>query len=132
MSVTSGLKSIFNRHLFSLVLFAIFSTSCSSGTAMDSTTTGSGSAYPAPPASTEDLYSDRRDAMVTMNIENRDISDPDVLRAMRRMLVEYAKRHPIAAKNLMHRCGLKVDGSDEDYFVVGRDYMPFVSLSLQQ
>ena len=83
MSVKSGLNSIFIRHLFLLILFAIFSPSCSTGTAMDSTATSSGSAYPAPLASTEDLYSDRRDAMVTMNIENRDISDPDVLRAMR-------------------------------------------------
>ena len=31
-------------------------------------------------------------------------------------MVQYAQRHPKAAKNLMSICGYKVDGSDEDYF----------------
>ncbi len=43
-------------------------------------------------------------------------------------LVRYAKRHPKASKNLMSICGYKVDGSDEDYFVMGRDIVPFVIL----
>ena len=43
-------------------------------------------------------------------------------------LVKYAKRHPKAAKNLMSICGYKVDGSDEDYIVMGRNIVPFVEL----
>ena len=43
-------------------------------------------------------------------------------------MVKYAKRHPKAAKNLMSICGYKVDGSDEDYFIMGRDFVPFVLL----
>ena len=45
-----------------------------------------------------------------------------------RAMVNYAKRHPKAAKNLMSICGYKVDGSDEDYFIMGRDIVPFVLL----
>jgi deazaflavin-dependent oxidoreductase (nitroreductase family) len=45
-----------------------------------------------------------------------------------RAMVNYAKRHPKAAKNLMSICGYKVDGSDEDYFITGRDMVPFVLL----
>jgi deazaflavin-dependent oxidoreductase (nitroreductase family) len=43
-------------------------------------------------------------------------------------MVNYAKRHPKVAKNLMSICGYKVDGSDEDYFIMGRDIVPFVVL----
>lgn len=43
-------------------------------------------------------------------------------------MVKYANKHPKAAKNLMSICGYKVDGSDEDYFIVGRDVVPFVAL----
>ena len=43
-------------------------------------------------------------------------------------MVHYSRRHPQAAKNLMRICGLLVDGSEEDFFIVGRDYVPFVVL----
>ena len=43
-------------------------------------------------------------------------------------MVNYAKRHPTAAKNLMSVCGYRVDGSAEDYFVMGRDHVPLVLL----
>ena len=43
-------------------------------------------------------------------------------------LVDYAHRNPTAAKNLMRLCGYKVDGSDEDYFIMGRDIVPFIAL----
>jgi deazaflavin-dependent oxidoreductase (nitroreductase family) len=43
-------------------------------------------------------------------------------------LVAYAHRNPTAAKNLMKICGYKVDGSDEDYFIIGRDIVPFIAL----
>ena len=43
-------------------------------------------------------------------------------------LVDYAHRNPTAAKTLMKLCGYKVDGSDEDYFIMGRDIVPFVAL----
>ena len=42
-------------------------------------------------------------------------------------LVAYAQRNPKAAKSLMHICGYKVDGSDEDYFILGRDFIPFIA-----
>lgn len=42
-------------------------------------------------------------------------------------MVVYAQRHPKAAKNLMSVCGLQVDGSDADYFIVGQDFVPFVA-----
>ena len=44
-------------------------------------------------------------------------------------MVDYAQRNPRAAKQLMRLCGYEVDGSDEDYFVMGRDIIPFVALS---
>jgi len=44
------------------------------------------------------------------------------------MMVDYAQRNPGAAKQLTKICGLTVDGSDEDYATVGREYIPFVAL----
>lgn len=43
-------------------------------------------------------------------------------------MVNYAREHPRAAKELMQICGYKVDGTDEDYFILGRDIIPFVEL----
>ena len=43
-------------------------------------------------------------------------------------LVDYAHRNPTAAKTLMRLCGYKVDGSDEDFFIMGRDNLPFIAL----
>jgi deazaflavin-dependent oxidoreductase (nitroreductase family) len=43
-------------------------------------------------------------------------------------MVKYAHRHPKAAKELMRLCGYKVTGSEEDYFIVGRDIIPFIAL----
>ena len=43
-------------------------------------------------------------------------------------LVDYAHRNPNAAKSLMRVCGYRVDGSDEDYFILGRDHIPLVEL----
>jgi len=43
-------------------------------------------------------------------------------------LVDYAHRNPTAAKTLMRICGYQVDGSDEDYFIMGRDIVPFIAL----
>lgn len=42
-------------------------------------------------------------------------------------MVDYARKHSKAAKNLMQFCGFKVDGSDEDYFIMGRDHIPFIA-----
>lgn len=42
-------------------------------------------------------------------------------------MVDYAHEHPKAAKNLMQFIGFTVDGSDEDYFVLGRDHIPFIA-----
>ena len=46
-------------------------------------------------------------------------------------MVDYARRNPRAAKELMRICGYKVDGSDEDYFILGRDLVPFIVLQPQ-
>lgn len=43
-------------------------------------------------------------------------------------MVKYAHRNPRAAKGLMRICGYKVDGSDEDYYILGRDIIPFIIL----
>ena len=43
-------------------------------------------------------------------------------------MIEYAHRNPRAAKELMRICGYKVDGSDEDYYILGRDIIPFIIL----
>jgi len=43
-------------------------------------------------------------------------------------MVDYARRHPGAAKNLTGIIGYKVDGSDDDYFIIGRDFAPFIAL----
>ncbi len=46
-----------------------------------------------------------------------------------RAMVDYAHRNPRAAKELMRICGYRVDGSDEDYYELGRDIVPFVELT---
>lgn len=43
-----------------------------------------------------------------------------------RAMVDYARRHPKAARQLMKLCGFRVDGTDEDYAVMGREHIPFV------
>jgi len=42
-------------------------------------------------------------------------------------MVDYAHEHTKAAKNLMQFIGFSVDGSDEDYFSLGRDHIPFIA-----
>ena len=44
-------------------------------------------------------------------------------------MLRYAHEHPKAAVNLMKFCGYRVDGSDEDYFVMGSSHIPFVALA---
>ncbi|MEU4366608.1 nitroreductase family deazaflavin-dependent oxidoreductase [Micromonospora chersina] len=43
-------------------------------------------------------------------------------------MATYARRHPRLARRLMRFCGYEVDGSEADYFEVGRDHIPIVSL----
>lgn len=43
-------------------------------------------------------------------------------------MVKYAHRYPKAAKNLTRLVGYKVDGSDEDYRIIGHDVVPFIAL----
>jgi deazaflavin-dependent oxidoreductase (nitroreductase family) len=45
-----------------------------------------------------------------------------------RAMVRYARRYPKAARRIARFCGYKVDGSEEDYFLLGRDVIPFVAL----
>ncbi len=47
-------------------------------------------------------------------------------------MVDYAHRNPRAAKELMRICGFRVDGSDEDYFILGREDIPFMRLELRK
>jgi deazaflavin-dependent oxidoreductase (nitroreductase family) len=47
-------------------------------------------------------------------------------------MIDYAHRNPRAAKELMRLCGYKVDGSDEDYYFMGHDIIPFVALVPQE
>lgn len=43
-------------------------------------------------------------------------------------MADCAQRRPRTAKRLMRMGGLQVDGTTEDYFLVGRDYIPFIRL----
>ena len=43
------------------------------------------------------------------------------------MMVDYARRNPNAARNLCRIIGYKVDGTEEDYAIIGRDYVPFMA-----
>lgn len=47
-----------------------------------------------------------------------------------RAMVGYARRHPRLARQLMWFCGYEVDGSDQDYFTVGRDHIPIVEVTV--
>jgi deazaflavin-dependent oxidoreductase (nitroreductase family) len=46
-----------------------------------------------------------------------------------RAMVDYARRNPRAAKQLMRFCGYAVDGTEQEYFIMGHDHIPFVKLS---
>lgn len=46
-----------------------------------------------------------------------------------RAMAAYATRHPRIAARLMRLCGLEVDGTAEDFYLVGRDHVPFVKLT---
>lgn len=43
-------------------------------------------------------------------------------------MVQYAKRNPIAAKNITRFVGYEIDGSDDGYRAIGRDIVPFIAL----
>lgn len=47
-----------------------------------------------------------------------------------RAMAEYAARYPRTARKLMRLCGLDVDGTPEDWFLVGRDDVHFVRLTV--
>jgi deazaflavin-dependent oxidoreductase (nitroreductase family) len=46
-------------------------------------------------------------------------------------MVDYARRHPTAARNLAHLMGYRVDGSEKDYHTLG-EVIPFVVLRPRQ
>jgi deazaflavin-dependent oxidoreductase (nitroreductase family) len=48
------------------------------------------------------------------------------------VMVDYARRNPTAAKSLMRFCGYRVDGSEQDYFIMGHDHIPFVVFEPRQ
>jgi deazaflavin-dependent oxidoreductase (nitroreductase family) len=43
-------------------------------------------------------------------------------------MAAYAPRHPRIARRLMAVCGIETDGTPEDYYLVGRDHIPFVEV----
>ncbi|NGN68981.1 nitroreductase family deazaflavin-dependent oxidoreductase [Streptomyces sp. A7024] len=45
-----------------------------------------------------------------------------------RLMARYAGRHPRTAAKLMKLCGVETDGTAQDYFLAGRDYLPFVAV----
>jgi deazaflavin-dependent oxidoreductase (nitroreductase family) len=68
---------------------------------------------------------------VTIQVGNREMAMTAVPlgpEASGQVMVKYAHRNPRAAKELMRFCGYKVDGSDEDYFIMGHDIIPFIVL----
>ncbi|MEU1629161.1 nitroreductase family deazaflavin-dependent oxidoreductase [Streptomyces sp. NPDC020096] len=46
-----------------------------------------------------------------------------------RAMAQYATQHPRIAAKLMRICGLEVDGTKDDFYLAGRDYVPFVRLT---
>ncbi|MFJ9419384.1 MULTISPECIES: nitroreductase family deazaflavin-dependent oxidoreductase [unclassified Streptomyces] len=46
-----------------------------------------------------------------------------------RAMADYAPRHPRTARRLMGICGIETDGSTDDYYLVGRDHIPFVEIT---
>jgi len=46
-----------------------------------------------------------------------------------RVMAEYALRHPRTARKLMAFCGLETDGTEQDYYLIGRDHIPFVEIT---
>ncbi len=42
-------------------------------------------------------------------------------------MVNYAHKYAKAAKNLMKLIGYQVDGSDEDYYAIGAEHIPFIA-----
>ncbi|WP_431961974.1 nitroreductase family deazaflavin-dependent oxidoreductase [Actinacidiphila sp. bgisy160] len=46
-----------------------------------------------------------------------------------RLMAAYASRHPRLARRLMRLCGLETDGSADDYYLIGRDHIPFVAVT---
>jgi deazaflavin-dependent oxidoreductase (nitroreductase family) len=68
---------------------------------------------------------------ITIKVGSKDISvtavplSPDESGAA---MVDYAQRNPTAAKGLMRVCGYQVDGTNEDYYTMGYEHIPFIKL----
>ncbi|MEV8524456.1 nitroreductase family deazaflavin-dependent oxidoreductase [Streptomyces sp. NPDC052000] len=46
-----------------------------------------------------------------------------------RAMAAYAPRHPRTARRLMAVCGIETDGTEDDYYLIGRDHIPFVEVT---
>ena len=46
-----------------------------------------------------------------------------------RTLLDYARRHPRAARAVLRMCGLRTDGTMADFAEAGRDHIHFVALT---
>lgn len=72
-----------------------------------------------------------KQADVTIQLGNKTLAVtalPLTPAASGQAMVDYAHRNPRAAKQFMHLVGYDVDGTDREYFELGRDQVPFVVL----
>jgi deazaflavin-dependent oxidoreductase (nitroreductase family) len=49
-----------------------------------------------------------------------------------RAMALYASRHPRAALQLVRLCGLEAEATEEEFYQVGHDFIPFVALTPTQ
>jgi deazaflavin-dependent oxidoreductase (nitroreductase family) len=59
---------------------------------------------------------------------SRAVARPTAPEESGRALAAYPPRHPRTARRLMGICGIETDGTEEDYYLVGRHLIPFVEL----
>jgi deazaflavin-dependent oxidoreductase (nitroreductase family) len=74
----------------------------------------------------------RRNPAVTIQVGRRRtpaVASPLTPEASGRAMAKYASQHPRIAAKLMRVCGLEVDGTAEDFYLAGRDHVPFVRLT---
>jgi deazaflavin-dependent oxidoreductase (nitroreductase family) len=68
---------------------------------------------------------------VTIQVGNRrmnTVAHPLTPEASGEAMVNYARRYPTAARVICRKVGYQVDGSEEEYRLVGREAIPFVAL----
>ncbi len=74
----------------------------------------------------------RRNPDVTIQVGRRRtiaVASPLTPEASGHAMAKYASQYPRIAARLMRVCGLEVDGTTDDFYLVGRDHVPFVRLT---